>query len=154
MAAIENPAFEAEATVLKRVDAVEDLRAEVLAFFKSRVSSISRAEQIKELIYSQLEVDISSGDLTFDQKMTVLTRCARDNNELSDSIISMFRPAGNNQGSLLTDIIKDSEDKSDLTRAFEKYSPEDLRKVNETVKVLRDIVESGATISVASETGA
>jgi hypothetical protein len=116
------------------------------------MASITRAERIKELTYQQLEVDIESGALNFEQKMALLMRLSRDNNELSDSIISMFRPSGNG-GSLLTDIVRPGSDKSELAKAIENYSPEELRKINETFKVIRDIIESGGTVSVETPDG-
>jgi hypothetical protein len=129
---------------------MDDLKNEVLSFFKNRMASISRAERVKELVFQQLESDIEGGVLNFDQLMSVLMRLDRGNNELSDSIISMFRPAGNGSGSLLTDIVRPGSDKSDLTKAFENYTPEELRKIDSVAKVIRDIVESGNTVEIPS----
>jgi hypothetical protein len=39
-------------------------------------------------------------------------------------------------------------DKGDLAKAFENMSPEELRKINTTMLILRDIVESGKTIDI------
>jgi hypothetical protein len=60
----------------------------------------------------------------------------------------MFRPTGNGQGSLLTDIVRPDSDKTDLVRAFENYTPEELRKIDQVARVFRDIVETGATVEV------
>jgi len=146
--ALETPAFATEARALQTMDAMEDLKNEVLGFFKNRIAAITRAEHIKDLVFQQLEQDIQGGGLSFDQKMTVLMRLARDNNDSADSIISMFRPSGNNQGSLLTDIVRPSSDKSEIARAFEDYSPEELRNINEAMKAIRDIVESGGDVTI------
>jgi hypothetical protein len=153
MGALELPSLENDAKALPALTAMEDLKQEVLSFFKNRISAISRAEQIKELVFQQLENDIVGGELNFEQKMTILMRLARDNNDAADSIISMFRSAGPGQGSLLTDIVRPDSDKSDIVKAFENYTPEELRKVNETMKVIRDIVESGGTVSVETQDG-
>ena len=154
MSALDSPGPMGDARALQTVDAMEDLKQEVLGFFKNRIASITRAERIKELVYQQLEVNIQSGELNFDKLMTLLMRLDRDNNDAADSIISMFRNAGgNNGGSLLTDIVRPATDKSDLARAFENYSPEELRKINETMKVIRDIVECGGTVSIDTENG-
>jgi hypothetical protein len=153
MDAVDTPALLGDARAIQEIGAMEDLKNELMAFFKSRVASISRAEHIKELIFEQFETDIESGSLNFDQMMSLLMRLDRDNNDSADSIISMFRPAGNGQGSLLTDIMRPGADKSDLARAFENYTPEELRKINETMKVIRDIVETGGTVSVETQEG-
>jgi uncharacterized protein Yka (UPF0111/DUF47 family) len=153
MDTLNTPALAAEAMAIRERDAMEDLKSEVLAFFKNRMASISRAERVKELIFQQLESDIEGGVLNFDQIMSVLTRLDRGTTESADSIISMFRPTGNGGGSLLTDIVRPDTDKSELARAFENYSSEDLRKINETMKVLRDIVESGGSVSVDTSDG-
>jgi hypothetical protein len=146
MESIDNPALTADIRAVQAVDAMEDLKSEVLGFFKNRISAISRAEQIKEHIFEQLESDIQGGALNFDQLMTVLMRLDRDNNDSADSIISMFRPTGNGQGSLLTDIVRPGTDKTDLARAFENYTPEELRRIHQTMVVIRDLVENGKTI--------
>jgi mRNA-degrading endonuclease toxin of MazEF toxin-antitoxin module len=151
LGALDSPVLAREVRAMKEADAVERIKDEVLGFFHNRIAAISRAEEIKELVYQQLTNDISNGDLNFEQKMTVLMRLARDNNDSADSIISMFRPSGNGQGSLLTDIVRTETDKSELARAIENYSPEELRKINETFKVIRDIVETGGTVSVETQ---
>jgi hypothetical protein len=153
MSAIESPALVHDAKALSVIDSMEELKQEVLCFFKNRIAAISRAEQIKDLVFQQLEHDIAGGELTFDQKMTVLMRLARDNNDSADSIISMFRPSGNGQGSLLTDIVRPGSDKSDIVKAFENYTPEELRKIDATMRVIRDIVETGGTVSVETQDG-
>jgi hypothetical protein len=132
---------------------MEDLKNEVMGFFKNRIASISRAERIKELIFAQFESDIEGGTLTFDQMMSLLMRLDRDNNDSADSIISMFRPAGNGSGSLLTDIVRPGSDKSDIAQAFAKYTPEELRKIDQTMRVIRDIVENGKSVEINATTG-
>ena len=147
--ALHDPSLSDDSKALQTIDVMEDFKMEILGFFKNRIASISRAEKIKELIFQQLENDIPAGRLNFEQFMTLLMRLARDNNESADSIISMLRNNGGSGGSsLLTDIVRPETAKSDLVKAFENYTPEDLRKVNETVKVIRDIIESGATVAV------
>jgi hypothetical protein len=154
MRALDSPALASDARALQVIDSMEDLKNEVMGFFKNRIASISRAERIKELIFTQFETDIESGHLNFDQMMTLLMRLDRDNNDSADSIISMFRPNGaGGGGSLLTDIVRPGSDKSDVAKAFENYTPEELRKINETMKVIRDIVESGGTVSLETPEG-
>ena len=151
--ALDAPVLAEDARVLATVNAMEDLKGEVLGFFKNRIASIARSEHIKDLVFQQLEQDIQGGELSFDQKMTILMRLARDNNDSADSIISMFRPSANGQGSLLTDIVRPGGEKSDLAKAFDNYTPDQLRKVQEFANVLRDLVEGGATVSVDTHDG-
>jgi hypothetical protein len=153
METLDVPVLASDAKAVQAVDAMDDLKQEILGFFKNRIKSISRAERIKELIFEQFEMDIQSGALKFDQMMSLLMRLDRDNNDSADSIISMFRPSGNGQGSLLTEIVRPGTDKSDLAKAIENYSPEELRKINETFKAIRELVESGGTVSVETQDG-
>jgi hypothetical protein len=153
MDTLEVPSLLTEARAVLTQDSMDDLKNEVMGFFKNRIASISRAERIKELIFAQFEDDIQGGTLTFDQMMALLMRLDRDNNDSADSIISMFRPAGNGSGSLLTDIVRPGSDKSDLAQAFANYTPEELRKIDAVAKVIRDIVESGGTVSAENQEG-
>ena len=154
MTSINDPFLANDARALQEFSAMEDLKNEVLGFFKNRIAAIARAERIKELVYVQLEQRIQDGVLSFEQFMTLLMRLDRDNNDAADSILRSFQPAGNNGGgSLLTDIMRPESDKSELAKAFDNYSPEQLRIINETMKVMRDIVESGGTVSVDTADG-
>jgi len=154
--ALDVPALAEDARALQTLDAMDDLKREVLGFFKNRIASIARAERIKELMYHQLETDIEGGALSFDQMMTLLMRLDRDNNDAADSMLRAMT-GGNNApgggGSIFSDIVRPGSDKSDLARAFESYTPDELRKINETMKVIRDIVESGATVSIDTQDG-
>jgi len=153
---LDNPVITASVTTLQNsYNAVDDMRNEVLGFFKSRIASISRAERIKELMYEQLETDITSGALNFDQKMTLLMRLDRDNNDAADSIISMFRPSGATGESLLTNLIRSDSDKTDIEKAIENYKPEELQAINDLFKAARDIAEAngGGVISIETSNG-
>jgi len=149
---LESPALINEARELQAFSEMDDLKKEVIGFFKNRIASISRAERIKELVYEQLEVNIQSGALNFDQFMTLLMRLDRDNNDSADSLLRAMTGSNGNPGSggssLFTDIVRPGSEKSDMTKAFENYTPEELRKVNEVAKVLRDIIESGERVEI------
>jgi hypothetical protein len=153
MGALSSPVLEADALAVREMDAKENFKCAILDFFHNRIAAISGAEHIKSLVFQQLEQDILNGELNFEQKMAVLMRLSRDNNESAESIISLFRASGNGQGSLLTDIVRPDNDKSDLAKAFDNYTPEELRRINETMKVIRDIVETGGTVSVDTQGG-
>jgi hypothetical protein len=142
------------AQAVQEIDLLDDLKLEILKFFKTRVASISRADTIKEMAYQQLEEMIQGGALNFDQLMGVIRQVANENNSSADSIMSIFRSQGGpNGGSPLQDIMRPLSDKGDLAKAFENMSPEELRKINTTMLVLRDIVESGKTIELENGKG-
>jgi hypothetical protein len=143
-----------EATAIQELDPMDDLKLEILKFFKTRVASISRADTIKEMAYQQLEGMIEGGELTFDQLMGVIRQVANENNSSSDSIMSIFRSQGGpNGGSPLQDMMRPIGDKGDLARAFDNMSPEELRKIHETMMVIRDITESGRTVEIEDGKG-
>jgi len=154
---IDAPSFANDARALQTADAMDGLKNEVIGFFKNRIASITRAERIKELMYQQLETDIQSGALDFNQMMTLLMRLDRDNNDSADSLLRAMTGGNGSVGggggsSLFTDIVRPGSEKTDLARAIDSYSPEQLRLLNETFKVMRDIVEGG-TISVETQDG-
>jgi hypothetical protein len=143
-----------EARAVQEIDPMDDLKMEILKFFKNRVSSISRADSIKEMAYAQLEGMIEGGSLNFDQLMGVIRQVANENNSSADSIMSIFRSQGGpNGGSPLQDMMRPLSDKGDMARAFENMSPEELRKIHETMMVIRDITESGRTVEIEDGKG-
>jgi hypothetical protein len=154
MAALSDSCLLNEARKIQEIDPMEDLKLEILKFFKNRVASISRADSIKEMAYQQLEGMIQGGELNFDQLMGVIRQVANENNSSADSIMSIFKSqSGANGGSPLQDMMRPMSDKSDLAKAFENMSSEELRKINTTMLVLRDIVESGKTIDIEDGKG-
>jgi hypothetical protein len=143
-----------EANVIQDLDPMDDLKMEILKFFKTRIASISRADTIKEMAYRQLESMIEGGELNFDQLMGVIRQAANENNSSADSIMSIFRSQGGpNGGSPLQDMMRPVGDKGELARAFDNMSSEDLRKIHETMQVIRDITESGRTIEIEDGKG-
>jgi hypothetical protein len=154
MAMLANPHLLNEAREVQEIDPMDDLKLEILKFFKTRVASISRADTIKEMAYQQLEGMIEGGELNFDQLMGVIRQVANENNSSADSIMSIFRSqGGQNGGSPLQDMMRPLSEKGDLARAFDSMSSEDLRKINTTMLILRDIVESGKTIDIEDGKG-
>jgi hypothetical protein len=154
MTMLENQDLFNEAQEIREIDPLDDLKLEILKFFKTRIASISRADTIKEMAYQQLESMIQEGELGFDQLMGVIRQVANDNNSSADSIMSIFRSqGGQNGGSPLQDMMRPLSEKGDLAKAFENMSPEELRKINTTMLILRDIVESGKTIDIEDGKG-
>lgn len=140
---IDNPMLQSQVAKIQNEDPMEDLKKEVLSFFKTKIAAIRRSESVKELVYNQLEEKIKGGELEFDQLMVVLSRLDNGSNASADSIISMFRPSANGQ-SALTEIVRPSEESSDIVKAFAGYSSEELQAIERTMHTLREIQENNA----------
>ena len=140
---IDNPTLQGQVTKIQNEDPMEELKKEVLSFFKTKIAAIKRSEAVKELVYNQLESKIRGGELEFDQLMQVLARLDNGSNDSADSIISMFRPTANGT-SALTEIVRPSEDSSDIAKAFAGYTSQDLQAIEKTMHTLRVIQESNA----------
>jgi hypothetical protein len=154
LSALDDPRFLNEARAIQEIAPLDDLKVEILKFFKTRVASISRADTIKEMAYRQLEEMIEGGELNFDQLMVVIRQVANENNSSADSIMSIFRSqGGQNGGSPLQDMMRPASDKGELAKAFENMTPEELRKINQTFMIIRDIVESGKEIELEDNKG-
>ena len=138
---LDNKDLKDQVSLIQNEDPTEELRKEVLSFFKSRIASISRSEQLKELVYTELTTMIQGGDLSFDQLLAILSRIDHDANDSADSLLSIFRP-GNNGESLLTELINSKSDSSDLAKAFAQYSSEDLQAIENTMHTIRAITEN------------
>jgi hypothetical protein len=153
--ALEDPRLRVEAKAIAEVDLMDDLKLEILKFFKNRIASISKADTIKEMAYRQLEGMIEGGELNFDQLMGVIRQVANENNSSADSIISIFRSQGGpNGGSPLQEMMRPMLDKGELSKAFENMSSEDLRKIDSTMRTIRDITESGRIVEIKDGKGA
>ena len=140
---IDNPTLQGQVTKIQNEDPMEELKKEVLSFFKTKIAAIKRSEAVKELVYNQLESKIQGGDLEFDQLMQVLARLDNGSNDSADSIISMFRPTANGT-SALTEIVRPTDDSSDIAKAFAGYTSQDLQAIEKTMHTLRVIQESNA----------
>ena len=150
LSTIDSPVIKGHVQKVQSLDPTEELRREVLEFFKNRIASIKRSEELKELVYTELQTKIQGGELTFDQLMGVLARLDHGANDSADSIISMFRP-NNNGTSMLTEIVQSRGDNSDLARAFANYSSEDLQAIEKTMHTLRAITEKSSEKPISKE---
>ena len=140
---IDNPTLQGQVTKIQNEDPMEELKKEVLSFFKTKIAAIKRSEAVKELVYNQLESKIQGGELEFDQLMQVLARLDNGSNDSADSIISMFRPTANGT-SALTEIVRPADDSRDVAKAFAGYTSQDLQAIEKTMHTLRVIQESNA----------
>lgn len=147
---IDNPTLQGQVTKIQNEDPMEELKKEVLSFFKTKIAAIKRSEAVKELVYNQLESKIQGGELGFDQLMQVLARLDNGSNDSADSIISMFRPTVNGT-SALTEIVRPAEDSSDIVKAFANYSSEDLQAIEKTMHTIRVIQEANTQQSLKEE---
>ena len=138
---IDNPTLQSQVTKIQNEDPMEELKKEVLNFFKTKIAAIQRSEKVKELVYNQLESKIQGGELNFDQLIMVLARLDNGSNDSADSIISMFRPSANGV-SALTEIVRPPENSSELAKAFAGYSSEELQTIEKTMHTIRLIQES------------
>lgn len=136
-------ALQGQVTRIQNEDPTEELKKEVLSFFKTKIAAIRRSESVKELVYQQLESKIQGGELEFDQLMVVLARLDNGSNDSADSIISMFRPTATGQ-SALTEIVKPASETSDIMKAFAGYSSEELQAIEKTMHTIRKIQEYNA----------
>ncbi|MGL5913541.1 MAG: hypothetical protein ACRCZB_05195 [Bacteroidales bacterium] len=135
-----SPLLNNQVASIQRKEPMEELRNEVLEFFKNRMASIQRSEKLKELVYTELEAKLSEGELEFDQLMAILARLDNGANTSSDSIISIFRPSSSGQ-STLTELVRSDSDTSDIAKAFAGYTSDDLQHIEKTMHSLRMITE-------------
>lgn len=147
---IDNPTLQGQVTKIQNEDPMEELKKEVLSFFKTKIAAIKRSEAVKELVYNQLESKLQGGELEFDQLMQVLARLDNGSNDSADSIISMFRPTANGT-SALAEIVRPTEESSDIAKAFANYSSEDLQAIEKTMHTIRVIQEANTQQSLKEE---
>lgn len=146
---MDNPTLQSQVSRIQNEDPMEELKKEVLSFFKTKIAAIKRSEAVKELVYNQLESKIQGGELEFDQLMMVLARLDNGSNDSADSIISMFRPTANGQ-STLTEIVRPAGESNDIAKAFANYSSEELQAIEKTMHTIRVIQE--ASVQKAAQT--
>ena len=48
---IDNPILQGQVTKIQNEDPMEELKKEVLSFFKTKIAAIKRSEAVKELVY-------------------------------------------------------------------------------------------------------
>jgi hypothetical protein len=125
---------------------MDDLKNEVLEFFKSRIASIKRSEEIKELVYTQLVEEIQGGELNHDQLMGVLRQLGHENTSNTDVIFSLFRSGQG--GTSLSDIMRSAQDANEIAQAFNNYTPEQLQKIDQTMRIIRSIIESSENATI------
>lgn len=123
---------------VNEIDPMTDLKISLVSFFKDRIATVSQSELFKTEIMTALRQDLNGGTLTFDQKMSLLSKICNESNSASDSLISMFRPAPGTP-SIFQDVTRKEGESDQMTKLFQSLKPEQLQKVEQAFLFLQSI---------------
>lgn len=123
-------------TAIKLKDPFNELRIDLLEFFRDRIAKISKQEDLKNKLEEALTLDLDSGELNFDQKMTLYRAVTSQGNHSIDSLLGLFKPTPG-APSILADNLARPDDKEDIFNdIYENLTSEQLQQVAAMTKVL------------------
>lgn len=130
---------EEQADAIKNIDPFFALKASLFSFFKNILLKVQEEDEFKIQIKQAILEKIDSNEVEFDQLASLLRTLNDDNQDLMDSILSIFKPAPSGQISPLIEPLHGGADLSndafkDL-RADERAALDMLTRVLDEAKI-------------------
>lgn len=138
--AISNDDIVQETNMITKLNQVDALRSDIFDFFKDRMMRIRQAEILKMKAQEALEDQLDTGELNFQQILTIFTTASRESRNSAEAIISLFKPVPG-ANSILADSLGNAQKPDDYEEMFESMSQDELRKIDGLYKMLKSMIK-------------
>lgn len=138
--AISNEDIVQESNMVTKISQVDALRSDIFDFFKDRMMRIRQAEILKMKAQEALEEQLDTGELNFQQILTIFTTASRESRNSAEAIISLFKPVPG-ANSILADSLGNAQKPDDYEEMFESMSQDELRKIDGLYKMLKSMIK-------------
>jgi len=139
--ALEDRHLKNDALRIAGLDPYEDLKQNLLQFFKDRVGIIKKKDDLQELVYQQFQTQLEAGGMNFEDLMTLYRALSHESNIAAESILSIFKPVPN-APSIFQDVSRPPDKDDEIKKAYSKYSAEDLQKIERTMVRLEQLAKA------------
>lgn len=137
LSALNDNGLKSDVERVTQVDSMADLRDSLAGFFKDRVKTVSESEAFRAELIADLRMDLSSGKLTFDQKLVLLSRISSEANEAASDLISIFRPSPG-APSIFQEMTSKQTGKN-MEDAYKNYTPEQLQRIDALYRYISSV---------------
>jgi|SRR5208282_679276 len=122
---------------IQRLNPVDILRISVFDFFKSRLHTIEKDEELKKAVENKLLEKIANNELNVAQLISLARGLRNDTTMAVDSLLSILKPVPNTTNPLM-DRTGDDSDEKRLLEAFGNMSNEDSNAIEYLTRIVRE----------------
>jgi hypothetical protein len=135
--AMESRGLRNDAERIANIEPLDDMKQNLVQFFKDRVSTIKKADQLRESLYQKFQEQLEHDELNPEQILSMYRAVVNESNTAAGDILSIFKPVPNST-SLLLEVSRPPDKDEEIKKAYKTYSAEELQAI-ERARADRDI---------------
>lgn len=136
-AGLEDRALKTDAYRIGEIDPLDDLKQNLIQFFKDRVSTIKKSDELREALYQKLLEQVE-GQLDFDSLMQLYRALGNETNTAAADILNIFKPAPNTP-SLFLEVSKPADKDDEIRKAHKSFDAEHLQTIERAMAKLEQL---------------
>ena len=138
--AMEDRQLRADATRIESIEPLDDMKQNLVQFFKDRVSIIKKNDMLRGLLYQKFQEKLENNELDYDDMLSLYRSLGNESNTASGDILSIFKPAPN-APSLFLEVSRPPDSDSELKKAYKSMSAESLQAIDRTMARLEQLAK-------------
>jgi len=147
-AGLEDKTLKSDAVRVANTDPLDDLKQNLVQFFKDRVAGIKRSDQLRESLYQRLLEQLEEGQLEFEQLMQLYRTLGNENNTAAADILNIFKPAPNTP-SLFLEVSKPADKDDEIKKAYKNFESKDLQIIERLLGLVDQLGKKSQNATVA-----
>ena len=125
--------MEQPSTPVEKIDPLDDLKTNIFTFFSGRMASITKQDNLLQLIQGRLELLLENDpELPLTEVLAIYRLISTKIAESSDSLIGLFRPTPGAGSPLAEAMTRQPIPKDPVAKFFNSMSPKDLEKLEKS----------------------
>lgn len=145
LSALEDKRFKNDALRAANIDSIGEMKENLIQFFKDRIGTIKKSDQLRDSLYEKLQGLIERDALNFEQLLSVYKLLGNENNTAADGLLSMFRPVPGAQ-SLFLEVSRPPDKDEEFKKAYKNYSAEELQTIERAMGHLASFAKQDASL--------
>jgi hypothetical protein len=137
---LENPDYRNDALRVANVSPLDDIKANIMQFFRDRIATIKKVDALKERVYEKMGDMLDRDELDFEKMVTMLKMTKDESATAADGILSLFRPAPGTQ-SLFLEVARPVDKDGEIKDAYKHYTTEELQTIDRVLTHAKEIIQ-------------
>ena len=143
LSALDDKRFKNDALRVANTDSIGEMKETLIQFFKDRVKTIEKSDQLRDTLYEKLQNKLENDELNFDQMLAVYRLLGNESNTAADGVLSLFRPVPGTP-SLFLEVSRPADKDEEIKLAHKNYTSEDLQVIERTMGHISRLARQGS----------
>jgi len=142
LASLDDKRLRNDALRVASTDSLGEMKDNLIQFFKDRIATIRRSDELRDTIYVKLNELLGAEGLTLEQVLSVYRTLSKDDNTAAADVLGLFKPVPGTP-SLFLEVSRPPDRDEELKLAHRNYSAEELQTLDRMMGHLASIAKSG-----------